>query len=247
MTSVVGTSRLLHLAEDCGARLLMASTSEVYGDPHSHPQSEAYWGNVNCTGPRACYDEGKRAAESLCFDFDRFGRADVRVARIFNTYGPRLAASDGRVVSAVVSQAIAGRNITVFGDGMQTRAFCYVDDLTEGLVRLSVHKGPQPGPVNLGNPVENTIRELVRLVVRLTGSSSKVVHLPLPVDDPQRRRPDISKASRLLRWSPATPLERGLRATIDWFRTTQPSGFGPAASLGGRKRAGYDGPFAASE
>jgi UDP-glucuronate decarboxylase len=241
MTSVVGTSRLLHLAEDCGARFLMASTSEVYGDPHSHPQTETYWGNVNCTGPRACYDEGKRAAESLCFDFDRLGRADVRVARIFNTYGPRLAASDGRVVSAVVSQAIAGRDITVFGDGMQTRAFCYVDDLTDGLVRLGEHKGPQPGPVNLGNPVETTIRELVRLVLRLTGSPSKVVHLPLPVDDPQRRRPDITKASRLLNWSPATPLERGLRATIDWFRTTQPSGFESEVSLRARKRAGYDG------
>ena len=223
MTSVVGTSHLLHLAENCGARFLMASTSEVYGDPHSHPQTETYWGNVNCTGPRACYDEGKRAAESLCFDFDRLGRANVRVARIFNTYGPRLAASDGRVVSSVVSQAVAGKDITVFGNGSQTRAFCYVDDLTEGLLRLSEHKGPQPGPINLGNPLEITINELVRLVLQLAGSASKVVHRPLPVDDPRRRRPDIGKASELLKWSPATPLERGLRFTIDWFRERQPS------------------------
>jgi UDP-glucuronate decarboxylase len=223
MTSVVGTSQLLHLAEDSGARFLMASTSEVYGDPSSHPQTETYWGNVNCTGPRACYDEGKRAAESLCFDFDRLGRANVRVARIFNTYGPRLAAIDGRVVSSVVSQAVAGTDITVFGDGSQTRAFCSVDDLTEGLTRLGEHKGGQPGPINLGNPVEITINELVRLVLLLTGSASKVVHLPLPVDDPKRRRPDISKASELLKGSPATPLEEGLRFTIDWFRNRQPS------------------------
>jgi UDP-glucuronate decarboxylase len=246
MTSVVGTSRLLHLAEDCGARFLMASTSEVYGDPHSHPQTEAYWGNVNCTGPRACYDEGKRAAESLCFDFDRLGRADVRVARIFNTYGPRLAASDGRVVSSVVSQAVAGRDITVFGDGSQTRAFCYVDDLVDGLIRLAEHKGPQPGPVNLGNPVETTIRELVRRVLRLTGSASRIVHMPLPVDDPRRRRPDISKASRLLDWSPATPLDKGLRATIDWFRTRQPSTPEITLRQAGFARLSPNGPLATS-
>ncbi|MFO1144806.1 MAG: NAD-dependent epimerase/dehydratase family protein [Amaricoccus sp.] len=147
MTSVVGTNHLLHLAEDCGARFVMASTSEVYGDPHNHPQTETDWGNVNCTGPRACYDEGKRAAESLCFDFVRKGRANVRVARIFNTYGPRLAASDGRVVATVVSQAISGADITIFGDGSHTRAFCYVDDLTEALVRLGEHREPQPGPI----------------------------------------------------------------------------------------------------
>jgi UDP-glucuronate decarboxylase len=217
LTSVVGTSHLLHLAEDCGARFVMASTSEVYGDPHSHPQTEAYWGNVNCTGPRACYDEGKRAAESLCFDFDRLDRADVRVARIFNTYGPRLAASDGRVVSTVICQAVSNQDITVFGDGQQTRSFCYVRDLTEGLVRLSEHKGPQPGPVNLGNPIETTISELVRKVLALTQSASRIVNLPLPVDDPRRRRPDITKARQVLSWSPVTPLETGLRATIAWF------------------------------
>jgi UDP-glucuronate decarboxylase len=196
----------------------MASTSEVYGDPHSHPQTEAYWGNVNCTGPRACYDEGKRAAESLCFDFDRLGRADVRVARIFNTYGPRLAASDGRVVSSVVSQAVAGDDITVFGTGSQSRSFCYVDDMIEALLRLSEHKGPQPGPVNLGNPNEITVSELVAYVLELTRSPSKVVHLPLPADDPRRRCPDITKAGQLLRWRPTVSLDTGLRATIDWFR-----------------------------
>jgi UDP-glucuronate decarboxylase len=231
MTSVIGTSHLLHLAEDCGARFLMASTSEVYGDPHSHPQSEAYWGNVNCTGPRACYDEGKRAAESLCFDFDRLGRADVRVARIFNTYGPRLAASDGRVVSNVICQAVGGRDITIFGDGGQTRSFCYVDDLVECLVRLSEHRGPQPGPVNLGNPSETTIRELVARVLRLTRSSSKVVHLPLPVDDPRRRRPEIAKAASLLKWAPATPLDKGLKATIAWFSADRPPARAPENGL----------------
>jgi UDP-glucuronate decarboxylase len=239
MTSVVGTSHLLHLAADCGGRLLMASTSEVYGDPHSHPQTETYWGNVNCTGPRACYDEGKRAAESLCFDFDRLGRANVRVARIFNTYGPRLAASDGRVVSSVVSQAVAGADITVFGDGSQTRAFCYVDDLTEGLVRLAEHKGAQPGPINLGNPAETAVSELVRMVLRLTGSRSKVVHLPLPVDDPRRRRPDIAKARKLLKWTPTTPLERGLRATIDWFESLRPEE--PEIGLGVKRHVAFGG------
>ena len=168
MTSVLGTRHLLRLAEACGARFLLTSTSEVYGDPHVHPQAEAYWGNVNCTGPRACYDEGKRAAETLCFDYDRQSRGQVRVARIFNTYGPRLSADDGRVVSNVVSQALAGEDITVFGDGSQTRSFCYVDDQVDGLVRLMEHDGPQPGPVNIGNPVERTIRELVELVLDLT-------------------------------------------------------------------------------
>lgn len=217
MTSVVGTQRLLRLAEDPGVRLLLSSTSEVYGDPDSHPQAESYWGNVNCTGPRACYDEGKRAAETLCFDYDRARRVEVRVARIFNTYGPRLSASDGRVVSNVVSQALNGEDITVFGDGSQTRSFCYVADLVEGLLKLMAHNGPQPGPVNLGNPVERTILELVELVLNLTGSSSQVVFHPLPQDDPRRRRPDIAKAKRLLGWSPRTSLEQGLRATIAWF------------------------------
>jgi UDP-glucuronate decarboxylase len=217
MTSVVGALHLLKLAERTGARFLQASTSEIYGDPVSHPQPESYWGNVNCTGPRACYDEGKRAAETLCFDYDRLGKAEVRVARIFNTYGPRLDASDGRVVSNVVSQALAGEDITVFGDGSQTRSFCYVDDQIDGLMRLMEHEGAQPGPVNIGNPAEKTILELVDLVLALTGSSSEVVFHPLPTDDPKRRRPDIAKAERLLGWTPQTPLEMGLRATITWF------------------------------
>lgn len=217
LTSVVGNRHLLKLAEACGAKFLLASTSEVYGDPDAHPQVETYWGNVNCTGPRACYDEGKRAAETLTFDYDRAGRAEVRVARIFNTYGPRLSAEDGRVVSNVVSQALAGEDITVYGDGSQTRSFCYVADLIDGLVRLMEHDGAQPGPVNLGNPNELTIRELVDLVLALTGSGSEVVFQRLPVDDPRRRRPDIGRAKRLLGWAPKTPLEKGLKATIAWF------------------------------
>jgi len=217
MTSVIGTQRLLRLAEETGARLLLSSTSEVYGDPDAHPQTESYWGNVNCTGPRACYDEGKRAAETLCFDYDRAGRVAVRVARIFNTYGPRLSASDGRVVSNVISQALNGEDITVFGDGSQTRSFCYVSDLVDGLVKLMAYDGPQPGPVNIGNPTERTILELVELVLNLTGSTSQVVFHPLPQDDPKRRRPDVAKARRLLGWSPRTSLEHGLRATIAWF------------------------------
>lgn len=217
LTSVLGTQRLLRLAEATGARFLISSTSEVYGDPATHPQAETYWGNVNCTGPRACYDEGKRAAEALCFDYDRLKRAEVRVARIFNTYGPRLSADDGRVVSNVVHQALTGEDITVFGEGSQTRSFCYVDDMVDGLVRLMEHDGPQPGPVNIGNPVERTIMELVDLVLTLTGSNSEVVHQSLPVDDPKRRRPDISKAERVLGWRPVTSLEQGLRSTIAWF------------------------------
>jgi UDP-glucuronate decarboxylase len=222
MTNVVGTQRLLRLAEQTGARLLLSSTSEVYGDPDAHPQTETYWGNVNCTGPRACYDEGKRAAETLCFDYDRGGRVEVRVARIFNTYGPRLSASDGRVVSNVVSQALNGDDITVFGDGSQTRSFCYVADQVAGLMKLMAFDGPQPGPVNIGNPTERTILELVELVLNMTGSASQLVFHPLPQDDPRRRRPDISKAKRLLGWTPQTSLEDGLRATIAWFEGREP-------------------------
>jgi UDP-glucuronate decarboxylase len=217
LTSVLGTQRLLRLAEATGARLLLSSTSEVYGDPDFHPQVESYWGHVNCTGPRACYDEGKRAAETLCFDYDRLDRADVRVARIFNTYGPRLSASDGRVVSNIVSQALAGDDITVFGDGSQTRSFCYQADLVDGLLKLMEFEGPQPGPINLGNPVERTILELVDLVLAITGSTSEVVHQPLPTDDPRRRRPDIARAQQVLGWSPKTSLVEGLRATVAWF------------------------------
>lgn len=217
LTCVLGVRHLLQLAETSGARFLLTSTSEVYGDPEVHPQPEEYRGNVNPIGPRACYDEGKRAAETLTFDYDRAGRGEVRVARIFNTYGPRLSAADGRVVSNLVSQALADEAITVFGDGSQTRSFCYVDDMIGGLIALMEHEGPQPGPVNLGNPTELSVSDLVEVVLELTGSSSEVVHRPLPVDDPRRRRPDIARAAEVLDWRPQTPLEEGLRRTIDWF------------------------------
>jgi UDP-glucuronate decarboxylase len=217
LTSVVGTHNLLTFAETTGARFFLASTSEIYGDPEVHPQPESYWGNVNPTGPRACYDEGKRAAETLTFDFDRAGRADVRVARIFNTYGPRMRADDGRVVSNVICQALAGDDITIYGDGSQTRSFCYVSDLIDGFLRLMAYKGPFPGAVNLGNPVELTVGDLAERVLAMTGSSSRIVTRPLPVDDPRRRRPDITRAKQLLGWSPRTPLEKGLQATIAWF------------------------------
>lgn len=216
MTNVLGTRHLLRLAEKQGARFLLTSTSEVYGDPEVHPQPETYRGCVNPTGPRACYDEGKRAAETLAFDFERTGRADVRVARIFNTYGPRLDAEDGRVVSNVIRQALAAEPITVYGDGRQTRSFCYVDDLIEGLRKLMAH--PRAcGPVNLGNPNEMTILELVDRVMTLTRSASEVIRLPLPVDDPKKRRPVIDKARDLLGWEPTTSLDEGLRATVAWF------------------------------
>ncbi|HZZ88344.1 MAG TPA: UDP-glucuronic acid decarboxylase family protein [Caulobacteraceae bacterium] len=223
LTSVVGTRQLLRLAEGCGGRLLLSSTSEVYGDPDAHPQIESYRGNVSCTGPRACYDEGKRAAETLCFDFDRQRRCDVRVARIFNTYGPRLSAGDGRVVSNFISQALGGEDITVFGDGSQTRSFCYVADLIEGLIRLMAYEGQQPGPINIGNPQERTVLELVDLVLAITGSTSEVTFRPLPIDDPRRRCPDIGKARRLLGWAPKTPLEQGLRLTANWFESLPPT------------------------
>jgi len=217
LTSVMGTRNLLRVAETRGARFLLASTSEVYGDPDVHPQREAYCGNVNITGPRACYDEGKRAAEALTFDFQRAARAEVRVARIFNTYGPRMRADDGRVVSNVVTQALEGAPITLYGDGSQTRSFCFVSDLIEGLVRLMWYDGAQPGPVNLGNPAEITVRELVERVLAMTGSAAPIARHPLPADDPRRRRPDIGLATRLLGWRPRVGLEAGLRATIAWF------------------------------
>ncbi|MGH1573560.1 UDP-glucuronic acid decarboxylase family protein [Methylobacterium sp. P31] len=217
MTSVLGTGRLLELARDAGARFLQASTSEVYGDPERHPQQESYWGNVNPTGPRACYDEGKRSAETLTFDFERRHGLDIRVARIFNTYGPRMRADDGRVVSNVICQALAGADITVYGNGEQTRSFCYVSDLVDGLLRLMRAETPLGGPVNLGNPREMTVAELVALVVRMTETPSRIVRRPLPVDDPQRRRPDITRAETLLGWAPKVPLEQGLEATIAWF------------------------------
>jgi nucleoside-diphosphate-sugar epimerase len=217
MTSVIGTHRLLELARDADARLLQASTSEVYGDPDVHPQKECYWGNVNPTGPRACYDEGKRAAETLVFDFERVHGTDVRVARIFNTYGARMRADDGRVVSNVICQALSGTDITIYGDGSQTRSFCYVSDLVEGLMRLMSVEASPGGPVNLGNPSEITVEELVEHVVRLTGTASRLVTRPLPIDDPRRRRPDIARAKALLGWSPKIGLEAGLEAAIAWF------------------------------
>jgi UDP-glucuronate decarboxylase len=221
LTSVVGTHHLLSLAEAAGARFFLASTSEIYGDPEVHPQTENYWGNVNPTGPRACYDEGKRAAETLTFDFERAGRVDVRVARIFNTYGPRMRADDGRVVSNVICQALAGDDITVYGDGSQTRSFCYVSDLVDGFLRLMAYEGVPPGAVNLGNPVELTVGDLADRVLAMTGSNSRIVRRPLPIDDPRRRRPDISRARQLLGWNPTTPLEVGLRTTISWFAGEQ--------------------------
>ena len=217
LTSVVGTHNLLTLAESTGARFFLASTSEIYGDPEVHPQKETYWGNVNPTGPRACYDEGKRAAETLTFDFARSERVDVRVARIFNTYGPRMRADDGRVVSNVICQALAGDDITIYGDGSQTRSFCYVSDLVEGFLRLMAYQGKFPGAVNLGNPVELTVGDLAKRVLSMTGSPSPVVRRPLPVDDPRRRRPDITLAKQLLGWTPRMSLDAGLKATIAWF------------------------------
>jgi len=217
MTSVVGTKNLLMLAEEHGARFLQASTSEVYGDAEEHPQRENYWGHVNPTGPRACYDEGKRAAESLCFDMLRAERADVRVARIFNTYGPRMQADDGRIVSNLIVQALRGAPLTIYGTGEQTRSFCYVTDLIEGLVRLMEVATNPDGAVNLGNPGEFTIAELAEMVLEAIPSSSTVVHMPLPIDDPRRRRPDISRAKKVLGWSPRVPISEGLRPTIAWF------------------------------
>ena len=217
LTNVLGTRNLLRLAEAHRARFLLFSTSEVYGDPEMHPQREDYRGAVSCTGPRACYDEGKRAAETLTFDFARAGRVDARVVRIFNTYGPRMDPDDGRVVSNVICQALAGEPITIYGDGSQTRSFCYVDDLVDGLLALMAHDGEQPGPVNLGNPNELTVRDLVDRVVALTGTRSPVTYRPLPQDDPRRRRPDISLAQQLLGWEPKVGLQQGLEATTAYF------------------------------
>jgi len=229
LTNVLGTRNLLRVAEEHGARLLLTSTSEVYGDPEMHPQREDYRGWVSCTGPRACYDEGKRAAETLAFDFDRLGRADVRVVRIFNTYGPRMDPADGRVVSNVICQALSGEPITVYGDGSQTRSFCFVDDLVDGILKLLASDGPQPGPVNLGNPVELTVCDLIERVVALTGTASPIVTRPLPQDDPRRRRPDIGLARSLLDWEPKVALQQGLEATTAYF----------AQELGGAPGLGF--------
>jgi UDP-glucuronate decarboxylase len=216
ITNVVGTLNGLSLAARTGARFLLTSTSEVYGDPDVHPQSEEYRGSVSCTGPRACYDEGKRCAETLCFDHYRQAGVDIRVARIFNTYGPRMAIDDGRVVSNFIVQALRGDDITIYGEGQQTRSFCYVDDLVDGLMRLMM--GPHIGPINLGNPGEFSIRELAEQVIRLTGTQSKLVRQPLPVDDPKQRCPDIDKAKALLGFAPRVELAQGLGPTIAYFR-----------------------------
>jgi len=216
-TSVHGAINMLGLAKRVKAKIFQASTSEVYGDPTVHPQTEDYRGNVNPIGPRACYDEGKRCAETLFFDYHRQHKVRIRVARIFNTYGPRMHPNDGRVVSNFIVQALRGEPITVYGDGSQTRAFCYVDDLIEGFIRLMDAPDTVTGPINLGNPVEFTIGELARKIIDLTGSSSKIVYKPLPVDDPTQRCPDITLARKLLGWEPKVPLETGLLRTIEYF------------------------------
>ncbi|MDQ3757124.1 MAG: SDR family oxidoreductase [Actinomycetota bacterium] len=212
----LGTHNLLGLAKDKGARLLLASTSEVYGDPQVHPQTESYWGHVNPVGPRGVYDEAKRFAEAITMAYHSAHGVDVRIARIFNTYGPRMRPHDGRVVSTFITQALQGKPLTVYGEGTQTRSFCYVDDEVEGLLRLL--DSDHVGPVNIGNPDEFTVAELAEIVLDITGSSSEVVHEPLPVDDPTRRRPDIALARELLGWEPRTPLREGVERTVPWFR-----------------------------
>ena len=216
-TSVIGAINMLGLAKRVKAKIFQASTSEVYGDPTAHPQPESYRGNVNPIGPRACYDEGKRCAETLFFDYYRQHNLKIRVARIFNTYGPRMHPNDGRVVSNFVIQALLGRDITIYGDGMQTRSFCYVDDLVGGLISLMESGDGVFGPINLGNPEEFTIRQLAELVIALTNSRSNIVHRPIPMDDPRQRRPDISRARDILEWAPRTRLREGLARTIDYF------------------------------
>jgi len=217
-TSVHGAINMLGLAKRVGARIFQASTSEVYGDPELHPQPESYWGNVNPIGPRSCYDEGKRCAETLFFDYYRQHNLDIKVARIFNTYGPRMHPSDGRVVSNFIVQALRGEDITIYGDGSQTRSFCYVDDLIEGFIRLMDTEAGFTGPVNLGNPNEFSMLELAENVLRLSGSKSKLAFLELPVDDPKQRKPDIMLATEKMDWEPGVELEDGLKETIGYFR-----------------------------
>ncbi|XZE32905.1 UDP-glucuronic acid decarboxylase family protein [Pirellulaceae bacterium SH501] len=218
-TSVMGSINMLGMAKRCGARILLASTSEIYGDPLVHPQPETYWGNVNTIGVRSCYDEGKRVAETLFMDYHRKNKVDIRIVRIFNTYGPRMHPYDGRVVSNFVRQAIQGQPITIFGEGEQTRSFCYRDDLVEGIFRLMNNEENFIGPVNIGNPTEFTIRELAELVVELTGAKSTIEKRPLPPDDPTRRQPDITLAKKHLAWEPKIALRDGLQKTIDWFKS----------------------------
>ncbi len=216
-TSVHGAINMLGLAKRLRAKILQASTSEVYGDPHVHPQPEDYWGHVNPVGPRSCYDEGKRCAETLFFDYWRQHKLRIKVARIFNTYGPRMHPNDGRVVSNFIVQALLGRDITVYGEGLQTRSFCYVDDLIDGLVRLMASSPEVTGPLNIGNPTEFRIIELAQLVMELVGSRSRIVRRPLPENDPKQRQPDISSANELLGWKPHVPLKEGLVRTIAYF------------------------------
>jgi UDP-glucuronate decarboxylase len=217
-TAVHGTINMLGLAKRTKAKILLASTSEVYGDPEVHPQPEEYWGNVNPIGPRACYDEGKRCAETLFFDYYRQHKVKIKIARIFNTYGPRMQINDGRVISNFIVQALKGEDITVYGDGSQTRSFCYLDDMIEGLIRLMNTPDEITGPINLGNPKETSILELAQKIIELTGSNSKIVFKPLPQDDPRRRCPDITKAKIILNWEPKISLEEGLKRTIEYFK-----------------------------
>lgn len=224
-TSVHGAINMLGLAKRTGAKIFQASTSEVYGDPHVHPQPEAYWGNVNPIGPRSCYDEGKRCAETLFFDYHRQHGLNIKVARIFNTYGPRMHPQDGRVVSNFIMQALKGEDITIFGEGTQTRSFCYCDDLIEGFLALMSSADHITGPINLGNPGEFTMLELAQTVVDLTGSSSKITFQPLPADDPKQRRPDITQARETLGWEPSVALREGLKPTIAYFRDLIAAGY----------------------
>jgi len=220
-TSVLGALNMLGLAKRVKARILQASTSEVYGDPLEHPQKETYWGHVNPIGYRSCYDEGKRAAEALMMDYHRQNRVDIRIVRIFNTYGPRMALNDGRVVSNFIVQALRGEPLTVYGQGKQTRSFCYVDDLIDGMIRM-MECDDFIGPVNLGNPAEHSIMEFARFILKMTKSKSQIAHQPLPEDDPVQRRPDISLAQTRLGWEPRIPLEEGLKRTIEYFRQKLP-------------------------
>jgi UDP-glucuronate decarboxylase len=219
-TSTVGMVNMLGLAKRCKARLLHTSTSEVYGDPEVHPQTEDYWGHVNPIGPRSCYDEGKRVAESLCMNYHQAHGLEVRIVRIFNTYGPRMDPNDGRVVSNFIMQALRGEALTIYGQGQQTRSFCYVDDLIEGLMRM-MNQDEDVGPVNIGNPVENTMIELAEAVLAATGSKSTLSYVDLPKDDPRQRCPDITKAKRLLKWEPKVDLKTGLGKTVEYYRRTQ--------------------------
>ena len=226
-TSVVGATNLLGMAKRCNAKILQASTSEVYGDPQVHPQPESYRGSVNPIGIRACYDEGKRAAETLFMDYHRMNRVNVRIVRIFNTYGPRMHPFDGRVVSNFIRQALSNEDITIFGDGSQTRSFCYRDDLVEAIIRMMNGSDDFVGPVNIGNPGEYTILELAEKIIELSGSKSKITYQPLPADDPTRRQPDITLAKKHLDWEPKIQLAEGLQKTIDWFKTIDPEAYRP--------------------